>query len=98
MQKFLSSFVFLSLLVQATVAQPLAQKITDAVQTFESHESLANGMASFIVLNANSGEVVSAKHEHLGLAPASTLKPVTSSAAHQVLGADYTSETTLSYT
>ena len=98
MQKFLSPLIFLSLLVQAAVAQPLAQKIADAFRTFESHESLANGMASFIVLNANSGEVVFAKHEHLGLAPASTLKTVTSSAAYQVLGADYTFETTLSYT
>lgn len=98
MQKLLSLLLFLSFFVSHTDAQPLAQKISTAFRAFESHESLVNGMASLIVLNTNTGQVVFAKNEKLGLAPASTLKTVTSTAAYQVLGADYTFETTLSYT
>lgn len=98
MQKILSFLLFLSFFVHHTDAQPLAQKVATAFRAFESHESLVNGMASFIVLNANTGQVVFAKNEKLGMAPASTLKTVTSTAAYQVLGADFTFETTLSYT
>lgn len=84
----LSSFV---------TAQSLSQKINRAFQTFESHESLAHGAASLTVINANTNQVVFAKNEKLGLAPASTLKTITSAAAYYILGADHTFETTLSY-
>ncbi|MGK6351719.1 D-alanyl-D-alanine carboxypeptidase/D-alanyl-D-alanine-endopeptidase [Parapedobacter sp. DT-150] len=79
-------------------AQPLSQKIAAAFHAFETHESLANGSASLTVIHANTGEVIFAKHERLGLAPASTLKTITSTAAYQLLGPDYAFETTLSYT
>lgn len=98
MKQLLSFLLFLSLLAHHTNAQPLAQKIATAFRTFESHESLANGMASLIVLNAGTGQVVFAKNEKVGLAPASTLKTVTSAAAYQILGTDFTFETTLSHT
>src|SRR5690606_3909117 len=98
MQKLLSLVLFLSFFVRHTDAQPFTQKIASAFRAFESHESLANGMASFIVINTNTGQVVFAKNEKLGMAPASTLKTVTSAAAYEVLGADFTFETTLSYT
>lgn len=80
------------------IAQPLTQKIATAFRTFESHESLAHGMASLTVINTNTGEVVFAKNEKLGMAPASTLKTVTAAAAYHKLGSKYTFETTLSYT
>jgi len=98
MQRLVSLLLFVSFFTHHTDAQPLAQKIATAFRTFESHQSLANGMASFLVLNANSGQVIFAKNEKLGMAPASTLKTVTSTAAFQVLGTDFTFETTLSYT
>jgi len=99
MQKIQAAVIlFLSFSVQIADAQSLAQKIATAFRTFESHESLTNGSASLTVINANTGEVVFAKNEKLGLAPASTLKTITSTAAYQVLGADFTFETTLSYT
>lgn len=93
--------VFLSLftvcLASFVTAQSLSQKIADAFQTFESHESLAYGAASLMVINANTNQVVFAKNEKLGLAPASTLKTITSAAAYYILGTDHTFETTLSY-
>src|SRR3546814_13114903 len=54
-------------------------------------------MASLTVINAKTGEVVFAKNEQLGMAPASTLKTVTAATAYYTLGADHTFETTLYY-
>ena len=100
MQKTHAAFLFLFLyfFVHTVNAQSLAQKIATAFQTFENDERLTNGSASLTVINANTGEVVFAKNEKLGMAPASTLKTITSTAAYQLLGADFTFETTLSYT
>ncbi|MBK1440878.1 D-alanyl-D-alanine carboxypeptidase/D-alanyl-D-alanine-endopeptidase [Parapedobacter sp. ISTM3] len=81
-----------------TAGQTLPQKIAAAFRSFEAHESLANGVASLTVINANTGQVIFAKNEKLGMAPASTLKTATAAAAYQTLGATYTFETTLSYT
>lgn len=95
------------LLVQALVlayfsapiyAQGLSQRLASAFRTFETQESLANGVVSLTVLNANTGEVIFAKNEKLGMAPASTLKTATSAAAYHKLGPDYTFVTTLAYT
>ncbi|GGH02989.1 peptidase M15 [Parapedobacter pyrenivorans] len=97
MQRIICTGLTFFLLTQA-LSQTLSQKIETAFRTFELHESLANGVASLTVINAKTGSVVFAKHEKLGMAPASTLKTVTSAAAYHVLGAGYTFETTLSYT
>lgn len=96
MKHVLFSFFTVCLALSVT-AQSLSQKIATAFHTFESHNSLAHGTASLTVINANTGQVVFAKNEKLGLAPASTLKTVTAAAAYHILGADHTFETTLSY-
>lgn len=96
MQRLIFTGLTFFLITQAA-GQPLAQQIETAFRTFESHESLANGTASLTVINANTGDVVFAKHERLGMAPASTLKTVTAAAAYHVLGVNYAFETTLSY-
>ncbi len=98
MQKLLSLILFLSFSFSPATAQSLTQKIASAFRAFESHESLANGMASLTVINAHTGQVIFAKNEKLGMAPASTLKTVTSATAYHILGANHTFETTLSYT
>ncbi len=96
MQRFVLTVLTLWLALPAA-AQPLEQKIATAFRTFESHESLAHGMASLVVLNANTGAVVFAKNEKLGMAPASTLKTITAATAYHTLGANHTFETQLSY-
>ncbi|SEL67554.1 D-alanyl-D-alanine carboxypeptidase/D-alanyl-D-alanine endopeptidase [Parapedobacter koreensis] len=93
----LTSFVAFILALHAH-AQTLPAKIAAAFRAFETHESLANGVASFTVINAKTGQVIFAKNEQVGMAPASTLKTLTSAAAYHVLGPAYTFETTLSYT
>src|SRR5690606_30462532 len=76
-----------------TTAQSLSQKIATAFRSFESHESLTYGTASLTVINANTNEVVFAKNEKTGLAPASTLKTITAATAYQILGPTHTFET-----
>lgn len=95
---YLPIYFLITLLVpNVTVAQTLPQKIATAYRTFESHESLRNGIASFTVLNARTGEIVFAKNEQIGLSPASTLKTITSATAYHILGADHRFETELFY-
>ncbi|WP_257666092.1 D-alanyl-D-alanine carboxypeptidase/D-alanyl-D-alanine endopeptidase [Parapedobacter tibetensis] len=98
MKQFVLPILAILCLVSPASAQPISQKIATAFSTLESHESLANGMAAITVINANTGEVVFSKNDKLGMAPASTLKTVTASAAYHILGAEYSFETTLSYT
>src|SRR5690606_24733650 len=97
MQRLLAVSVLSLWLVFPAGAQSLAQRIATAFRTFETHESLTNGTASLTVINANTGEVVFAENEQLGMAPASTLKTVTAAAAYYTLGADHTFETMLYY-
>jgi len=94
----LSLTVLFFWLVLPTSAQSLAQQLASAFRAFETHEILANGVASLTVINAKNGEVIFAKNEKLGMAPASTLKTVTAATAYYTLGADHTFETTLYYT
>ncbi len=78
-------------------AQSLQKKIEAAYSIFEGDSQLKYGLSSLTVLNAETGEVLFSKNEGTGLAPASTLKTVTSITAFNLLGRDFTWETTLGY-
>lgn len=54
-------------------------------------------ISSLCVLDANTGKILYAKNENVGLATASTLKTITSATALSVLGKDFKYETTLGY-
>lgn len=97
MQRLSLTILFIGLILAAS-AQSLSQQIASAFRAFEAHESLANGTASLTVINTQTNEVVFAKNENLGMAPASTLKTVTAAAAYDILGATHTFETRLYYT
>ena len=97
MRRLFFSCIILCYTTSAAFAQPLSQKIATAFQRFQSDPSLSFGTASFTVINANTNEVVFAANEKTGLAPASTLKTLTSAAAFYLLGPDYTFTTTLAY-
>jgi D-alanyl-D-alanine carboxypeptidase/D-alanyl-D-alanine-endopeptidase (penicillin-binding protein 4) len=49
-------------------------------------------------MDQKTGEIVFAKNEQIGLAPASTLKTITTATAYSILGINFTYETDLSYT
>ena len=52
----------------------------------ENDPAIKNGIVSLSVMDANSGQVIFAKNEEIGLAPASTLKTITTITAYTVLG------------
>ncbi len=77
------------------VSQSEKSKIEQAYSKFKSLPQMENGLVSFTVYNAKTGEVVFSDQGALGLAPASTLKNITAATALSVLGADYRFKTTL---
>ncbi|MFD2162526.1 D-alanyl-D-alanine carboxypeptidase/D-alanyl-D-alanine-endopeptidase [Paradesertivirga mongoliensis] len=87
----------LLILTQVSCAQTSVPNIDVAYSRFENDSQLRYGLSSLTVLNAKTGEVVFSKNGHIGLAPASTLKVVTSASAFHILGQDFRWETTLCY-
>ncbi|TAH01205.1 MAG: D-alanyl-D-alanine carboxypeptidase/D-alanyl-D-alanine-endopeptidase [Sphingobacteriales bacterium] len=79
-------------------SQTLAQKIKSKYQTFASLSNLKNASYSLSVLNTQTGKIVFAANQNMGLAPASTLKTVTSATALQLLGSNFTFKTQVAYT
>ncbi len=97
MKKILFSFCLLICYLSNHV-QTLEKKIAAAYARFEGDSQLKYGNSSLTVLNAQTGEIVFSKNGNTGLAPASTLKTVTSITAFSILGEDFRWETTLGYT
>ncbi|WP_083257073.1 D-alanyl-D-alanine carboxypeptidase/D-alanyl-D-alanine endopeptidase [Arcticibacter eurypsychrophilus] len=83
---------------QMLFAQSLPDKIAKAFAQFELDGQLQYGLTSLTVLNSASGEVVFSKNGNTGLAPASTLKTITSITGYNILKPNYKWETTLAYT
>ena len=76
----------------------LAKKIEQAYTRFAADEQMQYASISLTVLDAKTGELVFAKNEQQGLAPASTLKTITSATALYQLGPNFTFKTQLAYT
>lgn len=79
-------------------AQTTAQKLERAYQVLKKDEQSKYAITSLCVLDANTGKVIFADNENIGLATASTLKTITSATAFYTLGKDFRYETKLSYT
>jgi len=96
----MKQYIFSALLLftQLVNAQSLVSGIEKAYSKFENDPQLTYGLGSLTVLNAETGKVVFSKNGTIGLAPASTLKTVTSITAFNLLGSDFKWETTLGYT
>lgn len=92
-------FLLLLILHQAgfSSGQSVRQKIESAFNSFESDPSLKYASSSLTVLNAETGAIVFAKNENVGLASASTLKTISAATAFHILGKDFTWETSLGY-
>ncbi|WP_411274354.1 D-alanyl-D-alanine carboxypeptidase/D-alanyl-D-alanine-endopeptidase [Daejeonella sp.] len=95
MKRFL--LLFLLPLFINSHAQTLQRRIEQAFQRLEKDPQMIYGTASLSVLNAVTGEVLFAGNGNTGLAPASTLKTITSATAYVLLGKDFTWETTLGH-
>ncbi|GAB3533997.1 D-alanyl-D-alanine carboxypeptidase/D-alanyl-D-alanine-endopeptidase [Pontibacter brevis] len=68
------------------LSQSVSGKLAAAFKTFQEDPQLRNGIASLYVLDAKTGKVVYEQNGLLGMAPASTLKVVTSASAYELLG------------
>ena len=78
-------------------AQFPVEKIQQAYQILANDEQAKYAITSLCVLDAQSGKVVFAKNENIGLATASTLKTITAATAFSILGKDFKYQTTLAY-
>lgn len=87
----------LFIIITHIVSAQTRSGIEKAYVQFESDAHLKHGLSALTVMNAQTGEVVFSKNGDIGLAPASTLKTVTAASAFQLLGADFTWQTNLSY-
>ena len=88
---------FLLLFVSSLSAQSLKQKIEMAYSRFENDSQMKFGISSISILNAETGAIVYAKNENVGLASASTLKTITAATAYHLVGKDFVWETSLGY-
>ncbi|MDT3404587.1 D-alanyl-D-alanine carboxypeptidase/D-alanyl-D-alanine endopeptidase [Mucilaginibacter terrae] len=96
------SFLTLSTTVQAqkkvSINAGLPQKLQAAVNRLQLDSQCSYASISLTVLDAETGAPVFTYHPDMGLAPASTLKTVTSITAYNLLGADFKFQTRFGYT
>lgn len=74
-----------------------SQNVQKAFAVFEKDPQVKYASVSLYVVEANSGKVVFDKNSRMGLAPASTLKIITSVTAFELLGKDYRYRTAFGY-
>ncbi|RZL51103.1 MAG: D-alanyl-D-alanine carboxypeptidase/D-alanyl-D-alanine-endopeptidase [Pedobacter sp.] len=91
-----TTILFLAFSLNCFAQFPI-EKIEQAYQNLINDEQAKYAIISLCVLDAQSGKVVFAKNENIGLATASTLKVITSATAFSVLGKDFKYQTTLAY-
>lgn len=95
--KFIKLALFLTIFSVTSFAQYPVAKIEQAYQTLVNDAQTKYAITSLCVLDAQSGKVVFAKNENIGLATASTLKTITAATAFSILGKDFKYQTTLAY-
>ncbi|MFW0717249.1 D-alanyl-D-alanine carboxypeptidase/D-alanyl-D-alanine-endopeptidase [Pedobacter sp. N23S346] len=78
-------------------AQNKIQNLEKAFNNLLADEQAKHAIVSLCVLDANSGKVLFAKNDQIGLATASTLKTITAASAFSILGKDFQFQTTLAY-
>lgn len=88
------SFIFF---LTGISAQTVQQKLQKAVQQLLSDPQMRFATLGFSVVNSETGAVVYDYNGNTGLAPASCQKTVTSAAAFELLGKDYTFSTVIGH-
>jgi D-alanyl-D-alanine carboxypeptidase/D-alanyl-D-alanine-endopeptidase (penicillin-binding protein 4) len=89
--------LFLVFTFTSAQAQTFSSKLQVAFNKFSADEQLKYGSVSFTVLNSTNGELIFGGNQNTGLAPASTLKTITSATALALLGEDFTYKTEVFY-
>ncbi|WP_018478736.1 D-alanyl-D-alanine carboxypeptidase/D-alanyl-D-alanine endopeptidase [Pontibacter roseus] len=96
MKPYITKFTLLlvcALLHTAAWSQSVPDKLAAAFKKFEEDPQLRNAISSLYVLDAKTERVVFDKNGRVGLAPASTMKIITSISAYELLGKDFRYET-----
>ena len=96
MKKYLPIFYSLLYCINC-FSQNKIQNLEKAFNNLLTDEQAKHAMASLCVLDANTGKILFAKNEQVGLATASTLKTITAASAFSILGKDFQFQTTLGY-
>ncbi len=78
-------------------SQSVPNKLTAAFKKFEEDPQLRNSISSLYVAEAGTGKVIFDKNGMIGLAPASTMKIITSISAYELLGKNFRYETKFGY-
>jgi D-alanyl-D-alanine carboxypeptidase/D-alanyl-D-alanine-endopeptidase (penicillin-binding protein 4) len=87
-----------SLIITGTVSsQSITKRLQLVYQSFESDTQLKSAIASLYVIDGKTGKVVFDKNSTMGLAPASTQKIFTATAAYELLGKDFRYTTEFGY-
>ena len=88
-------FLFAALLAGATLlptaswSQTISARLGAAFTQFQQDPQLRNAISSLYVVDAKTGQVVYDQNGQVGLAPASTLKLITSISAYELLGKSF---------
>jgi len=77
--------------------QDIAAKLGNAISRLEKDKQFTHAIISMYVVDSKTGKTVFEKNSQLGLAPASCQKVITSAAAFELLGKDYTYKTEVGY-
>ena len=80
---------------QHAIAQPLAQKLSKAVDQLQSDKQFTHAIISMYVVDGKTGIPVFERNAQVGLAPASCQKVITSAAAFELLGKNYQYKTAI---
>jgi D-alanyl-D-alanine carboxypeptidase/D-alanyl-D-alanine-endopeptidase (penicillin-binding protein 4) len=96
--KKITSLLLICFVFTSAHAQNITEKLKTAFHKFETDEQLKYASTSFTVLDANNGGLIYGAQENTGLAPASTLKTITSATALALLGENFTFKTDIFYT
>lgn len=96
MQKIIGLF-FLLVTVKIGAAQSFGARMESAWNKFTQDEQLQYGLAGICVMDATTGRVVFERNSRVGMAPASTQKVLTTIAAYEAFGNNFTYQTKLGY-
>lgn len=93
----LLSLVFFCFTLNAQSQPTKDWSFNDEISLWKKHETLKNAGIGIFVQDATTGEVLAKTEPQLSLAPASTMKLVTTATALEILGSDFRFETQLAY-
>ena len=77
--------------------QEIGERLAKAFQQFQNDSQAKHALVSLYVIDGSTGNVVFDRNADIGMAPASTQKIITSTAAYELLGRNYRYKTELGY-